>query len=129
MSRKLIEHIVESVREIPNRIEPLGGQNYKYVRLEEVIGLLLDALDSYEAKPLPEPIGYIKRFENGWIQFVTEAKGKEYVPIYEEQPTTVSKPLKYHEIYRGAKENKASMHSFLLGVRFAEEKHGIKGKK
>jgi hypothetical protein len=59
MSRELLNQLIEKVREIPTRPGNIGGQNYKYVRLEEVIGLLLDALDSYEAKPLPEPLGYV----------------------------------------------------------------------
>ena len=38
--QELIEHIREKVLEIPTRTEPLGGQNYKYVRLEEVLDVL-----------------------------------------------------------------------------------------
>jgi hypothetical protein len=38
--QELIEHIREKVLEIPTRIEPLGGQNYKYIRIEELLDIL-----------------------------------------------------------------------------------------
>ena len=38
--QELIEQIREKILEIPTRIEQLGGQNYKYVRLEEVLDVL-----------------------------------------------------------------------------------------
>jgi len=38
--QELIENIREKVLEIPTRTEQLGGQNYKYVRLEEVLDVL-----------------------------------------------------------------------------------------
>lgn len=38
--QELIEQIREKILEIPTRTEQLGGQNYKYVRLEEVLDVL-----------------------------------------------------------------------------------------
>ena len=32
--------VIEEVTKLPNRIEPIGGQNHRYVRIEEI--LLLD---------------------------------------------------------------------------------------
>ena len=42
--QELIEHIREKMLEIPTRIELLGGQNYKYVRLEEVLNVLQEGV-------------------------------------------------------------------------------------
>ena len=38
--QELIEQIREKILEIPTRTEQLGGQNYKYIRLEEVLDVL-----------------------------------------------------------------------------------------
>jgi hypothetical protein len=62
MSRELIGHIIEKVREIPTRVEALGGQNYKYVRLEEVVDLLQDINDE-QAKQLSEPVEPLSKWE------------------------------------------------------------------
>jgi hypothetical protein len=32
--------LIKEILDIPQRIEKLGGQNYKYVRLEEVLAIL-----------------------------------------------------------------------------------------
>ena len=92
----MIERIIEKVREIPTRPGNIGGRNYKYVRLEEVIGLLLDALDSYEAKPLPEPFTYIgpsafEKLSSGYAMSVFCAKqaiNKSDIPLYAGQPAS-----------------------------------------
>ena len=42
--QEFIENIRERILEIPTRTEQLGGQNYKYVRLEEVLDVLQEAV-------------------------------------------------------------------------------------
>ena len=41
---ELVSDIKEKVLQIPTRAEPLDGQNYKYVRLEEVLCILQEAV-------------------------------------------------------------------------------------
>jgi len=38
--QEFIQHIIDKALEIPTRTEQLGGQNYKYVRLEEILDIL-----------------------------------------------------------------------------------------
>ena len=37
---KLLEQLKDKFLFVPTRIEQLGGQNYKYIRLEEVLDIL-----------------------------------------------------------------------------------------
>jgi hypothetical protein len=133
MSRELLNQLIEKVREIPTRPGNIGGQNYKYVRLEEVIGLLLDALDSYEAKPLPEPFTYIgysafEKLSSGYAVSVfcsKHAMTNRDIPLYTEPPAR--SPLSDDEIVIGFGESgQLSLNSFEAGARWSEEKHGIK---
>ena len=38
--QKLLLDIMERVLDLPKRIEPISGQNFKYVKLEDVIEIL-----------------------------------------------------------------------------------------
>jgi hypothetical protein len=51
MSRELLKKVLA----LPRRIEPLGGQNYSYVCLDDVTGIIEAEL----AKPKPEPNAFV----------------------------------------------------------------------
>jgi hypothetical protein len=120
MSRELIENLRDYAD-----IAEAGEKSHWAKAMREAAEYIMADLD----KPLPETVAWMKKHENGVVIFsLNPAEESDFTPLYAEPPTTVSKPLKYNEIYLGAKENKASMYSFLLGVQFAEEKHGIRGR-
>jgi len=37
---EIINELSERISKLPRRIEPLGGQNYSYVQLDDVMGIL-----------------------------------------------------------------------------------------
>lgn len=56
MSRRLLKEMLEKVLKIPRRVELLGGQNYSYIRLEEIKDLIEGELEKPD--PDPDPTGY-----------------------------------------------------------------------
>ena len=48
---ELLTRILGKILELPQRIEPISGQNFKYVKLEDVVEILQDEDIDLENNP------------------------------------------------------------------------------
>ena len=101
-----------------------------YAPCQEEIELMRKALEAYEAsRPKPEPIGYGLVIKGVLHATKGEAGSVGFVPLYTNPPTR--EPLSEDEMPVGRMAVNGVMLSpdcttaFILGVRFAEHKHGI----
>lgn len=99
---------------------------------------LCDEIKAYLAKPLPEPVGYVKQHENGWIQFKTTLAGEGWTAVYAEPPAAPEQKRinqgelieEWQKLYKARKDmDENSLIAFIVGARFAEERHDIKEQK
>jgi hypothetical protein len=94
MNRKLLEKVLA----LPRRIEPIGGQNYSYVCLEDVTGIIESELE----KPEPDPVAYLFAWidddgdEVNKLGFSVPKEGFDAIPLYTSPPAR--KPLSDEEI-------------------------------
>jgi hypothetical protein len=92
---------------------------------------LIKAANELLAKPLPNPVAWMKKHENGVVIFsLNPAEESDFTPLYAEPPAR--SPMPDVEISKafcdesGVSIGDTLEDAFEAGVRFGEQYHGIK---
>lgn len=132
MSRVLLKKVLQ----LPRRIEPLGGQNYSYVCLEDVTGLIEAELE----KPEHDPVCFANKKDlstvaekigsGGFIAqstHLTNTGVNGNIPLYTNPPAQQA-PMSVDEIIEIGRQTRSVENNDFLPVLFArsiEKAHGI----
>jgi hypothetical protein len=115
MSRVLLERALDALSGSPDALDSSDAHK------------LMADIESELAKPLPKPVAWMKKHENGVVIFsLNPAEESDFTPLYAEPPAR--KPLTDDEIDEFCSEMPEQVKDvFKMGVRFAEDRiHGIR---